>query len=200
MRITAVEKQATRERILTAAEGLFRQHSFDAATTRDIARAAGIATGTLFNYFASKEALVAALATEAWRTARDRFRKSPPPRDLEEALFALIAAELRQLKPLRKFFAPLLETTFSPLATTAAGASADDARREHLELVAELVRAGGCGELSPVALQLYWTLYTGVLAFWTNDKSPQQEDTLALLDQSLAMFAGWLRSGPTSTH
>jgi hypothetical protein len=37
-------------------------------------------------------------------------------------------------------------------------------------------------------------LYTGVLAFWAGDKSPKQEDTLALLDQSLTMFVGWLRS------
>ena len=49
------------------------------------------------------------------------------------------------------------------------------------------------GELPPLALQLYWTLYTGVLVFWANDKSPKQEDTLALLDHSLNMFVGWLR-------
>ena len=36
--------------------------------------------------------------------------------------------------------------------------------------------------LTPVALQMYWTLYLGVLSFWTNDKSPKQEDTLALED------------------
>ena len=36
------------------------------------------------------------------------------------------------------------------------------------------------------------TLYTGVLVFWAHDKSSRQEDTLALLDESLAMFVGWL--------
>ncbi len=46
--------------------------------------------------------------------------------------------------------------------------------------------------LSAIALQLYWTLYTGVLTFWSDDKSPHQEDTLALLDQSLQMFVAWL--------
>ena len=35
---------------------------------------------------------------------------------------------------------------------------------------------------------------SGVLAFWSKDASPKQEDTLALLDQSLAMFVGWLTS------
>jgi hypothetical protein len=47
---------------------------------------------------------------------------------------------------------------------------------------------------------LYWTLYTGVLAYWSSDASPRQEDTLALLDQSLAMFVGWLTTHPNSTQ
>lgn len=43
--------------------------------------------------------------------------------------------------------------------------------------------------LPPVVLQLYWTLYLGVFAFWAADESPHQEDTLALLDRSLKLFA-----------
>ena len=35
--------------------------------------------------------------------------------------------------------------------------------------------------------------YTGVLMFWAQDRSRKQEDTLALLDESMAMFAGWLQ-------
>ena len=57
----------------------------------------------------------------------------------------------------------------------------------------ELAVKHGHDELSPMSLQLYWTLYTGVLTFWSDDPSPHQEDTLALLDQSLRMFVGWLR-------
>ena len=49
-----------------------------------------------------------------------------------------------------------------------------------------------------MALQLYWTLYTGVLAFWASDASPKQEDTLALLDESMTMFADWLEKTVTS--
>jgi hypothetical protein len=63
----------------------------------------------------------------------------------------------------------------------------------HLEAAAALAARHGSGELSPTALQLYWTLYTGVLVFWANDGSPKQEDTLALVDDSLNMFVGWLR-------
>jgi hypothetical protein len=48
------------------------------------------------------------------------------------------------------------------------------------------------GVLTAHALQLYWTLYTGVVAFWARDRSPKQEDTLALLDESIEMFVLWL--------
>jgi hypothetical protein len=52
--------------------------------------------------------------------------------------------------------------------------------------------------LSPVTMQLYWTLYLGVLAYWAADTSLNQEDTLALLDQSLKLFVALLqtRSSP----
>jgi hypothetical protein len=102
-------------------------------------------------------------------------------------------AGLRALRPLRKHLPILVATALSPLA-----AATDDGdqslRLAHLEAVAELAKRHGLGELSSVALQLYWTLYTGLLLFWANDRSPKQEDTLALLDQSLAMFTGWLES------
>jgi AcrR family transcriptional regulator len=191
MRITAAEKNATRKRILEAATKLFRTRGFEATTTRDVAAAAEIATGTLFNYFTTKEAIVATLAEESLASVWAEF-SAPENADLAECLFALTAAELRRLAPLRKFLLPLLETSLSPLAARTSG---DDALRTgHLELAASLVRQHGCGELSPVALQLYWSLYTGVLSFWSADTSPKQEDTLALLDQSLAMFVAWLRS------
>jgi hypothetical protein len=61
-------------------------------------------------------------------------------------------------------------------------------------LVAEIARLHGLTELSPVALQMYWALYVGVLFFWSADKSSQQEDTLALLDEALSMFVAWLNA------
>jgi hypothetical protein len=98
------------------------------------------------------------------------------------------------LKPLRKYLPVLLTTSLCPLAETPDEA-ATALRLGHLEAVARLSVRHGRGELSPVALQLYWTLYIGVLVFWAADKSPKQEDTLALADQSLGMFVEWL-AGP----
>ncbi len=65
MRVTAEAKLATRRRILDAARDCFSKAGFEAATTRDIAAAAGIAAGTLFNYFPAKEAIAMALVAEA---------------------------------------------------------------------------------------------------------------------------------------
>ena len=65
--------------------------------------------------------------------------------------------------------------------------------------MAGLALSRGFPDVSPIALQVYWTLYIGVLSFWAADKSPKQEDTLALLDQSIAMFVGWLQSGENTS-
>ncbi|HEY6564555.1 MAG TPA: hypothetical protein VIY86_08675, partial [Pirellulaceae bacterium] len=112
---------------------------------------------------------------------------------LEEELFGQAAGILRKLKPYRKYLSAVLETTLSPLAANETSASEPSLRVAHLETVSRLVSNHGHEDrLSTMGLQLYWTLWTGVLAFWAKDRSPRQEDTLALLDQSLAMFVGWL--------
>jgi AcrR family transcriptional regulator len=198
--VTAQTKAATRQRILDTAKQLFADRGYDATATRDIARAAGIASGTLFNYFPTKEAIVACLVMEAVTRAGEQPRRDGDRAEsVEEALFSLIATTLRQLKPLRKHLPILLETSLSPLAT---GAGEEDdttsLRAGHLEAVAALAAERGLGELPPTALQLYWTLFTGVLVFWASDESPKQEDTLALIDDSLDMFVGWLRTHPGS--
>jgi AcrR family transcriptional regulator len=194
MRVTAETKAATRQRILEAAGQRFAAKGFEASTTRDIADAAGIASGTLFNYFATKEAILAALAAEALAGAhREPAGDTAATGSFEEDLFALVMAGLRALRPLRKHLSVLVATALSPLAA-APSDRGDSLRLAHLEAVAELAKKHGLGELSSLALQLYWTLYTGLLLFWANDRSPKQEDTLALLDQSLAMFNGWLES------
>jgi AcrR family transcriptional regulator len=193
MRVTAETKLATRRRILAAARDCFFRAGFEAATTREIAAAAGIAAGTLFNYFPAKEAIAMAIVADALGEARRQFEGRPRGESLEEDLFALIAAELRSLRPHRGYLRPVLETALSPLARAAASPEGEAIRVEHLELVERLIAARSPGKPpSPIVLNLYWTLYTGVLAFWAGDSSPHQEDTLAVLDHYLRTFVGSL--------
>ncbi len=200
MRITAAAKLETRRRILEAAQSLFAQTGFEAATTREIATRAGIGVGTLFNYFPSKEDIALALVAESLAEARRQREVSPPSESLEEDLFALISAEIRALRPHRGYVRPVLETALSPMARATAEGEGEAIRVEHLELMERLVAARRPGDrLSTVALNLYWALYTGVLAFWACDASPNQEDTLAVLDHYLKAFVGSLSQSQSAS-
>ncbi len=194
MRVTAQAKAETRQRILEAARQLFADCGYEASTTRQIADAAGIANGTLFNYFPNKDAILSALITDVTVGMHLDFEnRNTEEGSFEEELFGFVATGLRKLKPWRKHLPALLETVLNPL-TTAAADGAVDMRVSHLEIVARLAKHHGLDDLPAVALQLYWTLYIGVLMFWAQDNSPKQEDTLGLLDSSVAMFTTWLRS------
>ena len=199
MRITAQAKEQTRTRVLAAARKLFVTKGFDQTTTRQVAAAAGIATGTLFNYFPSKEALAMSLLSEALETApKDHLARRRGDESLEEDLFGHIAVGLRRLAPFRSFAADVLDATMTPLAIVRDGEpeAAERFRARHLECVGELLADHGVHTLSNVAMHLYWTLYLGVLAFWSRDGSPKQEETLALLDQSLRLFVRALKEKP----
>jgi AcrR family transcriptional regulator len=53
----ALAKQKTREKVLAAARRLFVEHGYEAATIRDIAKAAGMSTGAVFASFSDKAEL-----------------------------------------------------------------------------------------------------------------------------------------------
>ena len=197
MRITRQAQIETRTRILDAAGHLFRTTGFEATTTREIAAAAGIATGTLFNYFPTKESIVMTFVADALECGRENYsNRRRPDATLVEDLFDLISAGLRELKPHRSYLRVALETAFGPATRTAdeVGNQSESVRVDHLETVQESLVRNGLISIPPIALQLYWTLYCGVLAHWIDDHSRKQEDTLALLDQSLQMFVNWLQT------
>jgi len=56
-RLSKEKQQQVREKILQVAYPLFMEKGFEQTRTRDISEAAGIAEGTLFNYYPSKESL-----------------------------------------------------------------------------------------------------------------------------------------------
>ncbi len=192
MRITADEKAATRQRILDAAKVMFRTKGFDQTTTRDIARETGIAAGTMFNYFNTKEAVVVELAGHALKkAARDFGRNRREDAVLAEDLFASIAAQLRALRPMQKYIRPLLDTALSPVASPKIDAAVT-LRADVSEQFVRILTDHGVVEPSAVTLNILWSLYVGVLTFWGGDKSPKQEDSLAQLDHSMRMFADWM--------
>jgi AcrR family transcriptional regulator len=70
-RKTAEERDDGNRRLalLSTAAHLFRQHGFDATSTRDIAAAAGMQPGSPFYHFENKQALLAAVMKEGMHSA-----------------------------------------------------------------------------------------------------------------------------------
>jgi AcrR family transcriptional regulator len=172
VRITAQAKAETLERLLEVARRRLRRSSD--LNTREVASDAGVAHGTLFNYFPTKEALARAVCERELALAAETFEaERRPGATLEEDLFALVMAGLHRLAPFR----PAVGELFREVPE----AHATPARR----LIAEHVSAG---EPSPIALHIYGALYLGLLAWWSADASAKQESTLAVLDRTLSMF------------
>jgi len=190
MRITEAAKQQNRRRILEKAAELFTVKGFEESTTRDIAQAAGLAVGTMFNYFPSKETMAMSMVTEALRQGReDYLQRRNGDEELVEELFLFIAAGLRRLQPLHPFLGPVLERSLSPFPRNNVCPEGEAARQEHLAAVEEIIgRHGFSGAPDYVAMTIYWSLYLGILAFWANDKSTNQEESRALIDYSISCF------------
>lgn len=191
MRISKKAKEETRKIILKIAQKLFTQKGFEETTTRDIASGAGIAVGTLFNYFPSKESLAMAIVSKAMEKGRKNyFSRCTGEEDLSENLFLLISSELRQLKPYRKFIGPVLERAMSLFSKASISSEGETARIEHLEIVQEIITKHGHSSVpEAISSSLYWSLYLGILAFWSNDDSRNQEETLALVDYSINLYS-----------
>src|SRR3954469_850017 len=71
--VATAKAEETRERILDAALGLFREKGFDQTTMRDIAAEAGVATGAAYYYFRSKEELARACYRRTSNEAPERL-------------------------------------------------------------------------------------------------------------------------------
>jgi AcrR family transcriptional regulator len=127
-------KQANREAILSGARDVFSGLGFGAATVRDIVRATGLATGTFYNYFPDKEAVLRALvddiAAEARRHVREARRSATTLDGFVaggfRAYFSFLAADPATVALMRRN-AGTIRTLFGEPAL---GAGADELRSD----------------------------------------------------------------------
>src|ERR1041384_685267 len=112
----AQNKQAIRNRIVKAALSLFQTKGFEGTTTRAIARKAGIAEGTVFNYFKTKEDIALYFFEHEVEHAVAAVRDNPRLRkvSLEEKLFALVQSQLEYLAPYERFIGAALLHALKP--------------------------------------------------------------------------------------
>ena len=198
----AQSKQAIRERIVTAALNLFQTKGFDATTTKQIARKARIAEGTVFNYFRTKEDIALYFFEEevdqAMAAVRDnpRLRKAP----LEEKLFALVHSQLEFLAPYEKFIGAAFIHALKPASPLGIFSHrAQELRHRYVGFVQELMEESlPRQKQNPLALlapDVFWIYYLGALLYWLHDSSPDKQNTLAFLDRSLSIGVSVLKQG-----
>jgi AcrR family transcriptional regulator len=101
-----------RRELLDAAARLFRQRGFDASSTRDIASAAGMRSGSPFYHFENKQALLAAVMQEGMRSALQRQQMAlaalPAQASPREQLAALVRNHFEVLLGADSDFIPVM--------------------------------------------------------------------------------------------
>ncbi|MEX2205195.1 MAG: TetR/AcrR family transcriptional regulator [Myxococcota bacterium] len=103
------KKHETRRRLLAEARRLFASPGYFATSIEQIAQAADVAPATLFNYFPSKDALVAELAGEVFETLREQLDRAPAPDSSTQAhLGRALADALPAIREARDVLGPLL--------------------------------------------------------------------------------------------
>src|SRR3954468_23746041 len=98
-------KENTRRAILQAALDLFAEKGFYRTTTKAISKKAGIAEGTLFNYFETKEDLAHYFFEESLTEMIDWYQSDRAMKRaaLPEKLFGIIEHLLDSLAPYEEF-------------------------------------------------------------------------------------------------
>ena len=67
-----------REQLLEEVRRQIVERGYAETTVRSVAGASGLGVGTVYNYFKSKDMLIATVVAEDWKRCTDRFKNSSP--------------------------------------------------------------------------------------------------------------------------
>lgn len=122
-----------RENILKESKRILKTESYDKLTVRRVAKACGVAVGTVYNYFPSKEMLTAGVMLDDWQRSLEQMRQ--------------VSAEASSsMEGLERIYAVLLEYIGEYTETwdqyRARGGRADSPYRHHIlvEQIADVIR------------------------------------------------------------
>ena len=195
-------KEKTKEKILAAALELFRENGLDGTTTKQISQKAGIAEGTLFNYFKTKEDLALFFFQKEthdlveWFGKEARLQRMPLP----EKLFAILRRQLEYIAPYEDFIGAVFFRSLQPHSKLSAlSLESQELRLKYLHFLREVLAQAedkkeipAVGDLGAYAVGLF---YIGIVTHWLHDTSRGKHKTLALLDRSLNLATKVLKKG-----
>jgi len=195
-------KEKNKKKILAAALELFRENGLDGTTTKQISQKAGIAEGTLFNYFKTKEDLALFFFQKEthdlveWFGKEARLQKVPLP----EKLFAILHRQLEYIAPYEGFIGAVFFRSLQPHSKLSPlSLESQELRLKYLRFLREVLAQAedkkeipAVGDLGAYAVGLF---YIGIVTHWLHDTSRGKQKTLALLDRSLNLATKVLKKG-----
>src|SRR5215472_6452684 len=138
-----------RAQILAAASRVFARQGFHRTTVREVAREAGIADGTIYLYFASKQELLLALLGQLGRVAeRPADFAELAGEDARASLDSYLRRRFEDLGDWRQLFAAVFPEVLADPGLRAAQTAQTAPAFEAVE--AELARRMQVGELPPL--------------------------------------------------
>lgn len=185
-------------RILEAALELFRNQGFDSATMRDIAQAAGVATGAAYYYYPSKDAIVMHFYRRSCAEMQPAIEEALQPlTGLERRLRELIRIKLLHFAPNRGVLRALLRNGADPKHPLSPFSMETKEIRD-IDIAWFQRILVDCGmripkDVEPHLPGVLWFFQMGVIFFWVIDESPNQERTGRLLELSTKSITALIR-------
>lgn len=182
-----------RDLILDAAARAFNEKGFDRATTKEVARGAGIAEGTIYNYFETKRNLLLALVRRFAETASTLFDEKVSAGLTDNPIPSGVGARyfLEQLQLFREGLSPTLvfyhakrDPDIRAMLEGVWATTMDERVRPQLERLRSM---GVLRDIDPVFLSAFFRAIVFGLATMIDITSP--EATLPLSLEELSTMA-----------
>ena len=152
---------ARRTQILEAAEAVFAAKGYHGATTREIAQAADVSEGTLYNYFANKRDLFVGLMTSRTDALVESIAEVRAG-SVEGAMAELLAGQFKRMREHRHFRLFLQEARLDPeLNRTLVQEMLPRISQQVERLMTDLIDAGVMRRVDPEIAN--WTLMSAVV-------------------------------------
>ncbi len=166
---TRGDKRARREDILEAARAIVGEVGVDGLQVRAVAQRAGVALGTVYTYFTTKESLHAALYAEALDgLLADLEAARIDQGDLEETFVRFATGYRRMYARYGRDFDPIAALTGSAVEPGVLEQLANTTTRL-MSLVREVLRQHGAQE-PDVTLVVLWSTATGLAEHFTGPR------------------------------
>lgn len=201
MKINREQKEENRKKIIRAAVDIFTEKGIRSTTMKAIARSAGVADATIYNYFPTKESILFGYYQDHMLDLTERLKalKDFHTFGFQEQLQTVMETSLDLYLADREFVSETNKTVF--LSFSSSYRQLKPIRQSFNAIIREIYEAAiEVGEIPDqvfleISHQFFWDYYIAMVHYWLNDTSEQFTDTTVLIDKSLDLACSMIKSG-----